>query len=69
VSRPAAVERGVFGAANRQPAPQDQRRHAYVEEEYFLSGKANVYSWPAPGSAVVRTAGAPYTTRSREDCS
>jgi hypothetical protein len=35
----------------------------YVEEEYFLSGTANVYDWPAAGPAVVRTAGAPYTTR------
>jgi hypothetical protein len=43
--------------------PQDLKRDGYVEEEYFLTGKANVYSWPASGAAVVRTAGAPYTTR------
>jgi Alpha/beta hydrolase domain len=52
-----------FGAAEHQMVPQNLRREGYVEEEYFLSGKANVYSWPAPGPAVVRTAGAPYTTR------
>jgi len=52
-----------FGAANHQLAPQDLRRDGDVEEEYFLSVKANVYSWPAPGPAVVRTAAAAYTTR------
>jgi hypothetical protein len=52
-----------FGAADHQMVPQDLRRDGYVEEEYFLSGKANVYSWPAPGPAVVRTPNAPYTTR------
>jgi Alpha/beta hydrolase domain len=52
-----------FGAADHQLMPQDLRRDGYVEEEYFLSGKANVYNWPAPGPAVVRTAGARYTTR------
>ena len=34
-----------------------------MEEEYLVSGLANVYSWPAPGPAVVRTPDAPYTTR------
>ena len=34
-----------------------------MEQEYFVSGLANVYTWPAPGPAVVRTANAPYTTR------
>jgi Alpha/beta hydrolase domain len=52
-----------FGAADHQLVPQDLRRFGYVEEEYLASGKANVYSWPAPGPAIVRTANAPYTTR------
>ena len=52
-----------FGAADHQLVPQDLRRRGYVEEEYLVSGKANVYDWPAPGPAVVRTADAPYTTR------
>jgi hypothetical protein len=51
-----------FGAADHQLQPQDLRKIGYVEEEYFASGKANVYSWPATG-AVVRTSDAPYTTR------
>jgi hypothetical protein len=43
--------------------PQDLRRRGYVEEEYLVSGTANVYDWPATGPAVVRTPDAPYTTR------
>ena len=43
--------------------PQDLARSGYVEEEYLVSGKANVYDWPDTGPAVVRTADAPYTTR------
>jgi hypothetical protein len=52
-----------FGAADHQWVPQNLRRDGYVEEEFLLSGTANVYSWPAPGPAVVRTPDAPYTTR------
>jgi hypothetical protein len=52
-----------FGGAAYQMRPQDLRRSGYVEEEYLVSGKANVYTWPAPGPAQVRTADAPYTTR------
>jgi hypothetical protein len=52
-----------FGAADHTLVPEDLSKVGYVEEEYFVSGKANVYSWPAPGPAVVRTPDAPYTTR------
>jgi hypothetical protein len=52
-----------FGAADHQLVPQHLARAGYVEEEYLVSGHANVYSWPAPGPAVVRTPSAPYTTR------
>ena len=37
--------------------------YAGPQASFLVSGKANVYDWPAPGPAVVRTAGAPYTTR------
>jgi Alpha/beta hydrolase domain len=60
---PVTAKSYPFGAADHQEVPQDLRRHGYVEEEYLVSGKANVYDWPAPGPAVVRTADAPYTTR------
>ncbi|MBV9505856.1 MAG: hypothetical protein JO323_12705 [Acidobacteriia bacterium] len=35
----------------------------YVEEEFLISGTANVYDWPKAGPATVRTEHAPYTTR------
>ena len=52
-----------FGAADHTRIPENLAAIGYVEEEYFVSGLANVYTWPAPGPAVVRTANAPYTTR------
>lgn len=52
-----------FGAANHTKIPENLKAIGYVEEEYFVSGLANVYTWPAPGPAKVRTANAPYTTR------
>jgi hypothetical protein len=52
-----------FGAADHTLRPENLQRHGYVEEEFFMSGLANVYEWPAPGPAVVRTPDAPYTTR------
>ena len=52
----------AFGAADHQLRPERLAKAGYVEEEYFLSGQANVYDWPSTG-AVVRTASVPYTTR------
>jgi len=52
-----------FGGAEHTLRPQELERLGYVEEEFLVSGRANVYDWPAPGPAVVRTPGAPYTTR------
>ena len=52
-----------FGAADHARTPSDLKAVGYVEEEFLFSGVANVYDWPAPGPAVVRTADAPYTTR------
>jgi hypothetical protein len=52
----------AFGAAAHTLQPDNLAERGYVEAEYFLSGQANVYDWPASG-AVVRTANAPYTNR------
>src|SRR5437868_6483565 len=52
-----------FGAADHTLTPEDLKRDGYVEEEFLISGTANVYDWTKPGPATVRTAGAPYTTR------
>lgn len=60
---PVTASSHPFGAADHARVPEDLRSIGYVEEEYLLSGTANVYDWPAPGPAVVRTASAPYTTR------
>lgn len=60
---PVTAQSYPFGAADHQEVPQRLARSGYVEEEYLVSGDANVYSWPAPGPAVVRTPDVPYTTR------
>ena len=52
-----------FGAADHTLMPQDLKRMGYLEEEFLISGTANVYDWPALGPATVRVANAPYTTR------
>ncbi|MEQ1911244.1 MAG: alpha/beta hydrolase domain-containing protein, partial [Vicinamibacterales bacterium] len=52
-----------FGAADHTRVPQDLASLGYVEEEFLVAGTANVYDWPAPGPAVVRTVGVPYVTR------
>src|SRR5436190_3000885 len=60
---PVTASSHPFGAADHTLVPEDLSRVGYVEDEYFVSGTANVYEWPAPGPAVVRTPDAPYTTR------
>ena len=52
-----------FGAAGHTRVPQDLASLGYVEEEFLVAGTANVYDWPAPGPALVRTVGVPYVTR------
>jgi hypothetical protein len=52
-----------LGAADHLNVPEDLSKVGYVEEEYFVSGYANVYDWAAPGVATIRTPHAPYTTR------
>jgi len=52
-----------FNAVAHQTKPIDIDKVNYVEEEYFLSGKANVYKWDQPGSAEVRTTDVPYVNR------
>ena len=52
-----------FGGAAHTRVPTNLTAIGYVEEEFLVSGTANVYDWPKPGPAVVRTPDAPYTTR------
>ena len=50
-------------AANRLQDPIDLAEYGYVEEEFFVSGRANVYDWNEDGSLSVRSSDGPYTTR------
>src|SRR4030095_14277384 len=50
-------------ANSRNLAPLDLAKAGYVEEEFLVSGTANVYDWAADGSLTPRATGAPYTTR------
>jgi len=52
-----------FGAANHTGTPQNLSQFGYVEEEYFVSGVANIYEFDANGKAIVKTPNAAYTTR------
>ncbi|HUR36070.1 MAG TPA: alpha/beta hydrolase domain-containing protein [Vicinamibacterales bacterium] len=52
-----------FGAADHTRIPTDLKAIGYLEEEFLVAGTSNVYDWPAPGPAVVRTVGVPYVTR------
>ena len=60
---PVTADSYPFGAADHTRMPTDLKKMGYVEEEFLADGKANVYEWPVRGSAVVRTANVPYTTR------
>ncbi len=52
-----------FGAAATTVVPQDLSKYGYMEQEYFVSGKANVYDFDSAGKVAVKTPDAPYTTR------
>ena len=62
---PVTEDSYTFNAAKRQYVPIDLVSYGYVEEEYFISGLANIYQWYESGTspATVRTPDAPYTTR------
>ena len=57
-----ATSRPLLAAADTQ-TPLDLKARGYVEEEFFISGTANVYDWASTGAVSVRSSGAPYTTR------
>ncbi len=60
---PVRADSYPFGGAANTRVPTNLAAIGYVEEEFLVSGTANVYDWPKPGPAVVRTPNAPYTTR------
>jgi hypothetical protein len=60
---PVTSDSHPFLAANQNLDPLDLSKVGYVEEEFLISGGANVYDWAADGSLNVKTPNAPYTTR------
>jgi Alpha/beta hydrolase domain len=50
-------------AASKLQDVVDLAARGYVEEEFFVSGTANVYDWASDGGLTVKTPNAPYTTR------
>src|SRR6516225_3994939 len=52
-----------FLRASRLMVPLDLAKSGYTEDEFLISGKANVYDWAADGTLSVKTPDAPYATR------
>jgi len=53
---------GPFLLSTRTFVPLDLGKVGYTEDEYAISGNANVYDWALDGSLTVKASG-PYTTR------
>jgi len=60
---PVTLNSYPLGAADHLNVPEDLSKVGYVEEEYFISGLANVYEWVAPAPATIEVPNAPYATR------
>jgi Alpha/beta hydrolase domain len=60
---PASSGSVPFLAADRNLVPLDLSKAGYVEEEFIISGTANVYNWEADGTVSIKTPNAPYATR------
>jgi hypothetical protein len=63
VSMPVAAGSVPFLAAPNNLEPVDLKKAGYVEEEFLVSGAANVYDWAADGTLSIKTPNAPYATR------
>lgn len=60
---PVTADSYPFMAANKSTPAFDLSKVGYVEEEFIVSGNANVYDWAADGALNVKTPNAPYGTR------
>jgi len=60
---PVTGESYPFMAADKSSPEFDLSKVGYLEEEYFVSGNANVYDWAPDGAVTTKTANAPYSTR------
>jgi hypothetical protein len=59
---PVTASSRPFLSAAHQQKPVDLAALGYVEEEYFVSGRARIYDWPERDHPQVKAEG-PYTTR------
>ena len=50
-------------AASQSLVPLDLSKVGYVEEEFIVSGTANVYDWATDGTLTIKTPNAPYADR------
>jgi len=60
---PVTADSRPLGAANRTLEALDLAKLGYVEDEFIVSGTANVYDWHADGSVTVKIPNAPYANR------
>jgi len=60
---PVTADSYPFMDAAHSLVPYDLSKYGYVEQEYIVSGTANVYDWAADGALTVKTPNAPYATR------
>ena len=60
---PVTADSYPFLAANHSLQPFDLAKTGYVEEEFIVTGTANVYDWASDGSLSVKTSKAPYGAR------
>lgn len=60
---PVTADSAPFMAAAKNVSPVDLAKRGYVEEEFLLSGTANVYDWTPDGTVSIKTSGAPYADR------
>src|SRR5579862_9875474 len=52
-----------FLESDRLLRPYNLKKAGYLEQEFLVSGAANVYDWATSGTLGIRTPNAPYTTR------
>src|ERR1700721_3160550 len=60
---PVTADSAPFLAAANNLEPIDLSKFGYVEEEFILSGKANVYDWAADGTVTIKPPNVPYANR------
>jgi hypothetical protein len=60
---PSTADSYPFLDAAHSLVPFDLSKYGYVEQEFIVSGNANVYDWAADGSLTVKSEKAPYGAR------